>query len=190
MAEQFSCLQDQHREFIERQHVFFVATAAPDGRVNLSPKGLDTLRIVAPDRLRWLNLTGSGNETAAHLRESDRMTIMFCSFDRKPMILRLYGHARSVHVGDADWEEYGREFGQPLGARQIFDLDIDVVQTSCGFAVPRYDFVEPRETLTRWAENRGEDGIREYWREKNQRSLDGAPTGIPVEPVPGTPHSG
>ncbi|MEM1245709.1 MAG: pyridoxamine 5'-phosphate oxidase family protein [Acidobacteriota bacterium] len=180
MADQFPRIEADHRDFIERQQMFFVATAAADGRVNLSPKGQDTLRVIDDQRVHWLNLTGSGNETAAHLLENDRMTLMFCSFEKKPLILRLYGQARCVHVGDQDWDELSAPFGQHTGARQVYDLTVDLVQTSCGFAVPRYDFVEARDTLTRWADNRGEDGIREYWRKKNQESLDGLPTGVPV----------
>lgn len=120
------------RAFIERQPVFFVATAAPDGRVNVSPKGMSTLRILGDAHIRWLNLSGSGNETAAHLRASNRMTLMFCAFEGNPMILRVYGQATTTHPRDADWEEKVADFPTLAGSRQIFDLRLDLVQTSCG----------------------------------------------------------
>ena len=178
MADKFSSLQPSHIEFIERQHVFFVATAAAQGRVNLSPKGIESLRVLDAQRVVWLNLTGSGNETAAHVFDNKRMTIMLCSFDKQPMILRLYGEAEAVHPRDDKWSEYSGLFSQPVGARQYFELSIDLVQTSCGFGVPFYDFKGERPALTRWAETRGRDGIERYWREKNLISLDGMPTHI------------
>jgi len=178
MADQFSGLEDAHRAFIEAQHLFFVGTAAADGRVNVSPKGMDSLRVLGPNRVVWLNLTGSGNETAAHLLQNDRMTLMFCSFDRQPMILRLYGHARAVHPRDGEWTDLAGLFGAPLGSRQCFVLDVDLVQTSCGFAVPLYAFEGERQTLVNWAEKKGEAGIRDYWAVKNTVSLDGFETGV------------
>jgi hypothetical protein len=178
MAEQFSALTADHAVFIEAQHLFFVGTAAADGRVNVSPKGTDSLRVLGPNQVVWLNLTGSGNETAAHLLRIDRMTLMFCSFDRQPLILRLYGRARAVHPQDAEWTELAGLFGAPIGSRQCFVLDIELVQTSCGFAVPVYSYEGERRTLSQWAEKRGEAGIRAYWQEKNRFSIDGFATGI------------
>lgn len=178
MAKQFSGFTEDHTSFIAEQQIFFVATAAPTGRVNLSPKGRDSLRVLGPNRLIWLNLTGSGNETAAHLLESPRMTVMWCSFTTRPLILRAYGTARTIHNGTEEWDALHARFPDQPGARQIYDLDVDLVQTSCGYAVPFMDYREPRDTLKSWAEKKGPDGIAAYWEEKNTISLDGRPTGI------------
>ncbi len=178
MAEQFSEITDRLRRFIEAQQMFFVATAARDGRVNLSPKGLDSLRIVNPTRVVWLNGTGSGNETAAHLLDVPRMTIMFCSFVREPLILRLYGTARAVHARDAEWGGLAALFPPLLGARNIFVVDLDLVQTSCGYGVPRFDFAGQRNLMDAWATKKGEDGLLAYQQEKNLVSIDGFPTGL------------
>jgi predicted pyridoxine 5'-phosphate oxidase superfamily flavin-nucleotide-binding protein len=126
MAKQFPEINDRFRTFIAAQSMYFVATAARDGRVNLSPKGLDSLRVLGPHRVAWLNLTGSGNETSAHLLDNPRMTLMFCSFDREPMILRLYGTAREVAPGDADWDELYSQFPPHISSRQIYDLSVDI----------------------------------------------------------------
>lgn len=178
MAERFAELSQQHRDFIADQHLYFVGTAAAEGHVNVSPKGTDTFRIIDASTVAWMNLTGSGNETAAHLLENSRMTVMFCSFDRQPLILRLYGQARTIHARDAEWPALSALFPDYTGARQIFVLNITLVQTSCGYAVPFYDYTGERPTLTKWADKRGRDGIRQYWQEKNTLSLDGRDTGI------------
>jgi len=178
MAEQFLALTSEHQAFIERQHLFFVGTAAAEGRVNVSPKGMDSLRVLGENKVAWLNLTGSGNETAAHLLENDRMTLMFCSFDKQPLILRLYGTATVVHPRDAQWDELVSLFPTYTGARQVFQLAIDLVQTSCGYAVPFYEHKGDRPTLVKWADNRGRENIKAYWEEKNTRSLDDKDTGI------------
>jgi hypothetical protein len=178
MATQFNSIEPKLQQFIEKQQMFFVATAAPTGRINLSPKGLDSLKIINPNRVAWLNLTGSGNESAAHLMQLNRMTIMFCSFDKNPMILRLYGQAKTLHEGDPEWDELSPHFPTYIGTRQIFDLQVDLVQTSCGYAVPFYEFKGQRETLEKWAEKKGKVGIKEYWEEKNKISLDGFPTDL------------
>ena len=164
--------------FIEEQPLFFVATAMKDGRINLSPKGLDSFRIISETRIIWLNLTGSGNETATHLKFHDRMTIMFCAFKGAPMILRLYGSAKVCHAHDAAWGELIKNFPETTGSRQIIVMDLDLVQTSCGFGVPLMDYKGERDLLGPWAEEKGEDGLRAYWTEKNVISLDGHPTGI------------
>ena len=168
------------RSFIERQKLFFVATAARDGRVNVSPKGMDTLRIVDDNRIMWLNLSGSGNETAAHIRETPRMTLMFCAFEGDAMILRVYGNASVIHPRHIDWQRLSSEFPAIAGSRQIFDLNVDLVQTSCGTGVPVMQFMESRaETeLVPFYENMGPDGVRDYWRKKNVESIDGRPTEI------------
>jgi len=178
MAEKFSSLTPAHIEFIKAQHIFFSGTAAADGFVNVSPKGMDCLRVAGENEVIWLNLTGSGNETAAHLREKDRMTLMFCSFDRQPLILRLYGTAQIIHPRDAGWGVLAARFPAFTGSRQIIRLAIDLVQTSCGYAVPFMSFAGERPTLENWAEKRGRAGLKEYWARKNTLSMDGKPTGI------------
>lgn len=177
MAKQFPALTEDHTAFIAAQHIYFTATAAPTGRVNLSPKGMDSLRVLGPNRLIWLNLTGSGNETAAHLAALNRVTVMWCSFTTRPLILRCYGTARTLHVSDPDFAPLATHFPPTPGARQIFDMEIDLVQTSCGYAVPFMDHVEDRPTLATWAKDKG-DAIPAYWAEKNRTSIDGLPTGI------------
>lgn len=178
MGKQFESLTDDHIEFIESQKLFFVGTAAADGLVNVSPKGMDSLRVLDESTVSWLNLTGSGNETAAHLRENNRMTILFCSFDKTPLILRVYGHASTLHPRDARWDTEIQRFPAYTGARQIFELNVDMVQTSCGFAVPYYEFTGERPTLKKWADNKTRAGVEDYWRERNTQSLDGRETGI------------
>lgn len=181
MARRDSSISDDHRAFIEAAHMFFVATAGAGGRVNISPKGTDSLRVTAPDRIVWLNLTGSGNETAAHVGQVNRMTLMWCGFGKRPLILRAYGTARVLHERDDGFEAMTAVFGTPVGARQVFDMQVDLVQSSCGFAVPFMDFVGERDVLDHWAEDKGRDGVRAYWDEKNRVTIDGAPTGV----VPG-----
>ena len=178
MADQFPRLDDELSRFIDAQKIFFVGTAAPNGRVNVSPKGQDSLRILGPNEILWMNLTGSGNETAAHLLESNRITIMWCAFDGPPRILRVYGSARVFHPHDSRYAEFSRQLPSRLGTRQYFLVTIDLVQTSCGYAVPLMDYVEDRSALTKWSEKKGATGISEYWQGTNQRSLDGKPTGI------------
>lgn len=184
MAQQFPELTDRLTTFIERQQMYFVATAARGGRVNVSPKGLDTLRVLSPRRVVWLNGTGSGNETAAHLLDVPRMTLMFCSFGREPLVLRLYGTARAVHEPDAEWGDLYALFPPMRGARNIFVLDIDLVQTSCGYGVPLYDFADQRTLMDSWAAKKGADGLTHYQQEKNSHSIDGFPTGLPVSAPP------
>jgi len=178
MAKQYSELSPELIDFIGNQHVFFVATAAADGRVNLSPKGQDCLKVMGPNDVLWFNLTGSGNETAAHLREVNRMTIMWTAFTGPPMILRVYGRVQTVHPRDADWQPCVAALPAQLGARQYFKLHIDLVQTSCGFAVPLMEYQADRKILANWAETQGQDNIEKYWRERNGQSIDGLPTGI------------
>ncbi|MDZ4262647.1 MAG: pyridoxamine 5'-phosphate oxidase family protein [Pseudomonadota bacterium] len=178
MGQRYSEISDKHKQFIAAQKLFFVATATADSRVNVSPKGMDSLRVLGKNRVAWLNVTGSGNETAAHVQESPRMTIMFAAFDGNPVILRLYGTARAVHKHDPEWAALSSLFPATPGARQIFDLAVDLVQTSCGMAVPFFDYAGEREQLNDWAVKKGAEGIAEYWREKNQISLDGKPTNI------------
>ena len=178
MGQKYSDIPDKLQRFIAEQKVFFVGTAAADGRVNVSPKGMDTLRVLAKDRVIWLSVTGSGNETAAHVLDVPRMTLMFCAFQGNPMILRLYGQARVVYKNDPEWEGLYTLFDPIPGTRQIFDVSIDLVQTSCGMGVPLLDYVGDREQLRDWAVKKGDEGLKKYWEEKNQLSLDGKPTRI------------
>ncbi len=180
MGQQFASIEDRHRAFIEQQRMFFVASAAPRGRVNLSPKGMDSFRVLGPNAVAYLDVTGSGNETAAHLRASvdRRLTIMFCAFEGQPMILRLFGQGVSWQRGSADYAALIGGFEELPGARQIIRLDVDLVQTSCGMGVPLFDHREDRGELKRWASRQGQEGLRKYWRLKNMRSIDGFPTGL------------
>lgn len=178
MAQRYPELTQELIHFIWQQQMFFVATAPAEGYVNLSPKGFDALRVLDSRTVAWLNVTGSGNETAAHVLENGRMTVMFCAFEGRPWILRLYGKARVVHTRDAEWEPLLEKFDNIAGARQVFVLDIELAQTSCGMGVPLYDYRGQRSQLVEWAEKKGPEGIAEYWEKKNTVSLDGRPTGI------------
>jgi len=166
---------DQHRSFIEAQHLFFVATAPTslDGHINLSPKGLDSFRVLSPNKVAYMDIIGSGNETAAHISENGRMTFMFCSFDKAPNILRLYGHGKIVLPHDKEWEELSAHFTIYPSTRQIIVADIHLVQTSCGYGIPLYDFKADRSIHFDWADKKGEQGLKEYIKEKNSVSVDG-----------------
>jgi hypothetical protein len=178
MGQQFHELSDRHIEFIAAQKLFFVGTATADSRVNVSPKGMDSFRVLSSTRVAWLNVTGSGNETAAHVQYSPRMTLMFCAFDGPPLILRLYGKATVIHQNDSTWDALYPIFKPLPGARQIFDVAVDLVQSSCGMAVPYYTYNEDRTLLADWAVKQGDAGLKQYWEKKNQVSLDGIPTQI------------
>ena len=178
MAKRYDSISPELASFIEKQPIFFVATALVNGRVNLSPKGMDSLRVLDENKVLWLNLTGSGNETATHLLSLDRMTIMTCAFEGKPMILRLYGNATVYHPRDEEWNEYIDLFPKYTGSRQLILMEVDLVQTSCGMSVPLMDFRGDRNQLTHWADKKGTQDIQNYWKEKNTESLDGHPTGI------------
>jgi hypothetical protein len=189
MAKQFPEISPALQEFILRQRMFLTASAATTGRVNVSPRGTDMLRVLGPNTVVYLDLTGSGNETAAHLRATGRLTVMFCAFEGAPMILRLYGTGRVLRRGGPDYARLlAAEYGgaEPLGARQMVRLDIDLVQTSCGFGVPLFDYAGERPTLARWAEAKeSQEGLEAYRRLKNSHSIDGLPTGLFEEdPVP------
>ncbi len=155
-----------------------MGTAGADGQVNLSPKGQDSLRVVGPNEILWMNLTGSGNETAAHLLDVNRMTLMWCAFTGPPNIMRVYGQAQTIHPRDAGWQACTKLIEPVLGARQYFRLQVELLQTSCGYAVPFMDYVEDRVALTKWNEHKGQQGIADYWSSTNAESLDGKPTGI------------
>ena len=176
--ELFEELNEDLVNFIKDQKVFFVATAVSEGTINLSPKGLDSLRVVENNRILWMNLTGSGNETAAHVQENPRMTIMMNAFEGKPLILRIYGKAKVIHHLDEEWKEFVDFFPYSEGSRQIFDLSIELIQTSCGWAVPEYEFKKERDILDKSNKVAGEKGIRSYWESSNTKSLDGLKTNI------------
>lgn len=181
MAREYPGLTPQLRDFIARQRIFFAASAAAGARVNVSPRGMREFRILGDNEICWLDLTGSGAETAAHLQADGRLTIMFCAFEGPPNILRLYGRGEILHRRSAAFAEMlAQEFGNvlPLGGRQIVRLKIDLVKTSCGYGVPAYDFRQERAALDNWAAGKGASGIENYWREYNTKSMDGLPTGI------------
>ena len=177
MATAYESITDAMADFVDRQHVFFVATAPSggEGRVNLSPKGLDSFRILGPNRVAYLDLTGSGAETIAHVRQNGRITFMFCAFDGKPDIIRFYGQGQVNRPGDAVFTELQPLFGERKGVRSIITADIDRASSSCGFAVPKMDFVADRDTLTKWTANKTADDLADYWAEKNTTSIDGLP---------------
>ncbi len=173
-------LTDGQIAFIEAQPLFLVATAAVEGRINLSPKGMDSLRVLGPKRILWLNLTGSGNETAAHVAADGRMTLMFMSIDENPMILRLFGTARAIHPRHDEWEELIDLFPTLGGSRQLFEMTIERTRTSCGTGVPIMSVSAVRadtELEPFYAAMSGEE-LEDYWRRKNTESIDGFPTGI------------
>ena len=175
MAKFFPRLDKALRDFIAEQKIFFTATAPAGGRINLSPKGMDTLRCLDDRTVAYLDLTGSGNETAAHLSENGRMTVMFCSFSAQPLILRIYGRGRVVLPGDEEWAALRPHFPELPGERQLVVIEVESAQTSCGFAVPVYELKEERQMLVDWTLKKGEDGLRDYRREKNRVSIDGLP---------------
>jgi len=181
MGKKLDFITPKLKDFIEDQKMFFVGTAANEGSVNISPKGMDSFRVIDQNKVVWLNLTGSGNETAAHLLKNDRMTIMFCAFEGNPLILRLYGQAKIYHKRDDQFQKYIGLFAENLGARQIIEMDVTLVQTSCGFAVPLMNFEEERSILNTWAAKKGIDGIEQYWEDRNSQSIDGFETKINIE---------
>jgi hypothetical protein len=180
MGKFFDSIQSHHTEFIEKQKLFFVASAplSGDGHVNLSPKGLDSFRVLSPTRVAYLDIVGSGNETSAHLLENGRITFMFCAFDGPPNILRLYGDGSTVLPGDAQWAALSALFALPLSTRQIIIADIHKVQTSCGYSVPLYEYLGERDHAHKWAGKKGPEGLEAYKEEKNRISLDGLPTAL------------
>jgi hypothetical protein len=180
MAKTVDAISADLTAWIEAQPMFFVATAptGPDGHVNVSPKGGGTLRVVGPTAVAYLDLTGSGVETIAHLRDDGRITLMLCAFEGKAKILRLFGRGEVLLRASAAFEELAGRFGpgaRATGVRSIITVALDRIQTSCGFGVPLMDLVGPRDELDRWAERKGPEGIVEYWTNRNARSIDGLP---------------
>lgn len=173
MAEFYDHIPDKLAAFIAEQPMFFVATATADSRVNLSPKGMDSFRVLGQNKAAYLDLTGSGNETAAHLQHDGRITVMFNSFTRSALILRLYGRGINIMPDDPEWPELAQHFPDYPGTRQIIVIDVEQVQTSCGYAVPEMELVRERPTLIKWAEKHGPDGLADYRRDNNRVSIDG-----------------
>ncbi len=183
MGKFFDHLTPAHCDFIARQKIYFVATAPAAGRVNLSPKGYDSFRVLSPSRVGYLDLTGSGAETAAHLAQNGRATLMFCAFEGDPLILRLYGRGRSVQPHHDDWKQLRPLFGPPLpGERQLVIVDIESIQTSCGFGVPFFEHTGSRDTLIDWASRKTPEALANYRAEKNANSIDGLPTTLAAAP--------
>lgn len=178
MGQKFEKLEQSHIKFIDEQKIFFTGTAANTGLVNVSPKGMDSFRVLSPEKVIWLNYTGSGNETAAHIMQNPRMTIMFCSFEESPIILRIYGQARIIPIDTEEGKKILSLFHNLKGLRQIFELKIQMVQSSCGMGVPFYKYKGERNGLMEWFEVKGEERLSEYRQEKNKTSLDGFPTDI------------
>ena len=177
MGKVFDGLDDGLTAFIAAQHMFFVATAplSADGHVNVSPKGLDTFRVLGPRQVAYLDLVGSGVETVAHLRDNGRITIMFCAFSGPPRILRLYGRGRAVEPGDERWDRLIDLFPDHPGVRSVVFADIERVADSCGYGVPLFEFAGDRKQLTAYAERKGPQGMEAYKRKKNRESIDGVP---------------
>ena len=176
MGKVLDALDDRLIEWIGAQHVFFVASAPTEGgRVNVSPKGHDTLRVLGPTSVAYLDLTGSGAETIAHTRQNGRITIMFCAFDGPPQILRLFGRGEAHPVGSDRYEELAPRFDAIPGARAVITVEVERVQTSCGYSIPFMDHRGERPTLQQWAVRQGDAGLAEYWAERNATSIDGLP---------------
>lgn len=176
MGKLFPTIDDRLRAFIEAQQLFFVATApsGDEGHVNCSPKGLDTFRILGPTTVAYLDFTGSGVETIAHVRQNGRIVIMFCAFAGPPKIVRLHGRAAVVEPNDAEFAALAAHFGEiPYGTRSIIRIDVTRISDSCGYGVPLMTFERQREQLPAWASRKSEEEMREYQRKKNGESIDG-----------------
>lgn len=180
MGKFFNSISLKHIQFINQQHIFFVGTAplSADGHVNLSPKGLECFNVLSESKVAYMDLISSGNETSAHTLENGRITFMFCSFVEIPLILRLYGKGFTVLPETVEWDNYSSKFKIYQSTRQIIDADIDMVQTSCGFGVPRYEYAGERNIHFEWAERKGSDGLNKYLQTNNMKSLDGLPTNL------------
>lgn len=187
MAKVHDVITPELQKFVGEQQMFFVGTAPlnSDGHINLSPKGIDCFRILSPQRVGYMDLIGSGNETSAHLLENGRITFMFCAFDGAPNILRLYGRGRAVLPGQEEWAALAPAFTLYPNTRQIIVADIGRIQTSCGFGVPQYAYAGQREQMFRWAESRGPEGLMQYQQKNNLVSIDGLPTHLADEMVKG-----
>ena len=177
MGKIYKTIEPRLQEWIQKQHLFFVSTAplSSDGLVNCSPKGLDTFRILDDNTVAYLDLTGSGVETIAHLKENQRITIMFCAFEGPPNILRLYGKGEVLERGSNGYQQLAPDFEEFPGARSIIKINVTRIADSCGYAIPLYEFKEDRDILQKWTERKGPEGVLAYQKEKNSQSLDGLP---------------
>ena len=177
MGDLFPELNERLREFIAQQKMFFVASAplAADGHVNLSPKGLDTLRILGPKEVAYVDFTGSGIETVAHIRENGRLTLMFCAFQGPPRILRLRGRGEAIEPADEKWDHYARQMPSYDNARSIIVLHVEMIADACGYGIPLYEYIGERTQLAAWCRRKGLEGIAEYQSNKNRQSIDGLP---------------
>jgi hypothetical protein len=178
MAKVHETITEAIKEFIARQHMFFVSSApfSGEGHVNLSPKGLDCFRVLSSTRVAYMDLISSGNETSAHLLENGRITLMFCAFEGSPNILRLYGKGYTVLPGQAEWAELSQHFTLYRSTRQIIVADITRVQTSCGYGVPLYQYQGERDHHFKWFASKDKAGIDAYVEQNNMVSIDGLPT--------------
>jgi hypothetical protein len=187
MARTYEQIDERLASFLAKQPVFFVATAplAEDGHVNLSPKGMaGSFAVLSPSTVAYLDLTGSGIETTAHLRENGRIVLMFCAFEGPPRIVRLHGRGIAHPAGSAEFEELRPHFPDRPGVRSVIEVDVRRVADSCGYAVPRMKYEADRSTLEEWAERKGPDGVAAYWAEKNEESIDGLPGLSPEHSLP------
>jgi hypothetical protein len=180
MGKSFPAILPEHEDFIKKQHIFFVGSAPLDaeGHINISPKGHDVLRIFSPTEVAYLDLTGSGNETSAHIEDNGRITIMFMALEGPPEILRLYGTGRVILPDMSEWDELAQHFDLLLGARQIIFIHVHEVKTSCGYSVPFFSYTGERDTLQKWAAQKGEQGLIDYRQQKNFTSMDGIVTSL------------
>lgn len=177
MGKDYTEIDQDVRDWIGKQKMFFVATSplSGEGLVNVSPKGMDTFRVLGPRTIGYLDLTGSGVETIAHLRENGRITIMMCAFEGAPKIFRFYGKGEVLEVGTERFAELIPQFGEDAGARSIIVVELDRIRDSCGYSIPFYDYAGERDVLSKWADKKGEEGVREYQLANNRESLDGLP---------------
>lgn len=178
MGKFYDSITAHQQQFIERQHLFFVATAplSKEGHINLSPKGLDCFKVLSPNSVAYMDLISSGNETSAHTLENGRIAFMFCSFEAVPTILRLYGKGRTILSSDEEWPAISAQFKIYPSTRQIIQATITKVQTSCGFGVPLYEYHGERNTHFEWADKKGAAGLAQYMNDHNITSIDGLPT--------------
>ena len=178
MATKYEKLNKEIKNFIEKQKIYFVSTTTKDGYINLSPKGMNSLKILDDNRVIWLNSTGSTNESSTNIQRDNRMTIMFCSFEEEALIVKLFGKAKVIHKNDKEWTELSKLLPEIPGARQIFDIDLELIITVCGSAVPFFEYKAERENLNQYWIKAGNVGLHEYWKKKNQISLNGYETFI------------
>lgn len=182
MGKEYKQIDESIQRWIERQRMFFVSTAplAADGLVNCSPKGLDSFRVLGPHRIAYADTGGSGIETVAHLKENGRIVIMFCAFDGPPKIFRFYGSGRAVEPNDRDYKKLLEQFPRMPAVRNFIVVDVECIRDSCGYGVPLYEFKKERDSLPNWVNNKTDEELLDYRREKNAHSLDGLP-GLDVD---------